>query len=591
MTRSKLVFSLTATAMLMIGAGVYAAAWLPLTAPPQAPETAAQSAPASNPTLQAQQREPVQVDGKLMESKLLERVAPVYPEIALRGRMEGTVDLEVLVNEQGLVARVRIIRGGYPPLQPAAAEAVRQWRYQPTYLNGEAVPVLTTASVTFKLPGAATGPRPAATAAPNIASPSSRPPTRVGGAIQESKLTKKVVAVYPEVALRARVETTVILELLINEQGEVANIRIIQGHPLLDAAAMDAVKQWRYQPTYLNGEAVPVLTTATVTFKLPGAATGARPAGRAAPSIESPSSHPPVNVGGALQESKLIKRVEPVYPEIARQARIETTVILEVLINEQGEIANIRIIRGHPLLDAAAMDAVKQWRYQPTYLNGEAVPVITTQSVVFKLTDSINEAHVVVAPDGSLKDLEGNPASLKSLRNGRTAVQVPFGSSVPFAAVEQALRFLQDQGIRDIRLISTMYGLAAGRLFYATSAPKTQFVRPTSNPSPAGAPRVAVSADSGMDPSVRPAVLDVNLDSLAAMAKASGRFGEQTAGSGVVVGYTVFVTELGEIVAVEGSMRGLTDVETVLRQARVLSPGNRGGAPVPTAVQLFIPIR
>jgi len=98
-----------------------------------------------------------------------------------------------------------------------------------------------------------------------------------------------------------------------------------------------------------------------------------------------PKKVEPLRVGGNVQESRILRRVDPVYPELAKRARVETTVILEVNVDEEGNVASIRVIRGHPLLDAAATEAVKQWKYSPTLLNGEPVPVIATVTVIFKL--------------------------------------------------------------------------------------------------------------------------------------------------------------------------------------------------------------
>ena len=86
-----------------------------------------------------------------------------------------------------------------------------------------------------------------------------------------------------------------------------------------------------------------------------------------------------------MQESKILRRVDPVYPELAKRARVDQIVMLEVSVDEEGNVANVRVIRGHPLLDQAAIDAVKQWKYSPTLLNGEPVPVIATVTVIFKL--------------------------------------------------------------------------------------------------------------------------------------------------------------------------------------------------------------
>jgi len=98
-----------------------------------------------------------------------------------------------------------------------------------------------------------------------------------------------------------------------------------------------------------------------------------------------PVKREPIRVGGNVQESKLIKKVEPVYPELAKRARVQGVVILQVTVDEEGNVAEYKVLRGHPLLDDAAITAVKQWKYSPTLLNGEPVPVIATVTVIFNL--------------------------------------------------------------------------------------------------------------------------------------------------------------------------------------------------------------
>jgi protein TonB len=90
-------------------------------------------------------------------------------------------------------------------------------------------------------------------------------------------------------------------------------------------------------------------------------------------------------VGGNVQESKLIRRVEPAYPELAKRARVQGKVVLVVTVDEEGNVTDIRVTSGHPLLDEAALSAVKQWKYSPTLLNGEPVPVIANVTVFFNL--------------------------------------------------------------------------------------------------------------------------------------------------------------------------------------------------------------
>jgi protein TonB len=93
----------------------------------------------------------------------------------------------------------------------------------------------------------------------------------------------------------------------------------------------------------------------------------------------------PLLVSSDLQSARLIHRVEPVYPALARQARISGVVRLEAVIAEDGTIRQLRVLSGHPLLASSARDAVSQWRYRPTLLGGVAVPVITRIDVSFKL--------------------------------------------------------------------------------------------------------------------------------------------------------------------------------------------------------------
>jgi len=103
-----------------------------------------------------------------------------------------------------------------------------------------------------------------------------------------------------------------------------------------------------------------------------------------------PDAPPPpvqaVRVGGQIKEPKKLKNVNPVYPDIARQARVQGVVILECTISPQGKVTDVKVLRGIPLLDQAATDAVRQWVYTPTLLNGVPVPVIMTVTVNFKLS-------------------------------------------------------------------------------------------------------------------------------------------------------------------------------------------------------------
>jgi protein TonB len=93
-----------------------------------------------------------------------------------------------------------------------------------------------------------------------------------------------------------------------------------------------------------------------------------------------------IHVSTGVQAAKLITQATPVYPALARQARVAGTVRLTAIIGRDGAIRNLQVMSGHPLLTPAALEAVKQWRYQPTLLNDEPVEVITQIDVNFTLS-------------------------------------------------------------------------------------------------------------------------------------------------------------------------------------------------------------
>ena len=92
-----------------------------------------------------------------------------------------------------------------------------------------------------------------------------------------------------------------------------------------------------------------------------------------------------VTVGGNVQAARLINRVQPIYPPLARQTRISGTVKLHAIIGKNGAVEQLQVVSGHPLLVQSALDAVRQWRYQPTLLNGDPVEVDTEIDVIFSL--------------------------------------------------------------------------------------------------------------------------------------------------------------------------------------------------------------
>jgi len=93
-----------------------------------------------------------------------------------------------------------------------------------------------------------------------------------------------------------------------------------------------------------------------------------------------------VRISQGVTKGLLIHRVEPTYPMLAKQARVQGEVVLTAIINVNGEIQNLQLVSGHPMLVPEAISAVKQWRYKPYLLNGQPVEVETTITVIFSLS-------------------------------------------------------------------------------------------------------------------------------------------------------------------------------------------------------------
>ena len=104
------------------------------------------------------------------------------------------------------------------------------------------------------------------------------------------------------------------------------------------------------------------------------------------PVKEKPATPSRIRVGGQVQQANLIRKVTPQYPALAKQARIQGVVRFTAIIGKDGTIQNLQLVSGHPLLVEAAKQAVSQWQYKPTLLNGDPVEVVTTIEVNFTLS-------------------------------------------------------------------------------------------------------------------------------------------------------------------------------------------------------------
>jgi TonB family protein len=345
-------------------------------------------------------------DAKIMPPKLVKEVEPVYPAEARKAGVEGVVILEATTDLYGRIAGIKVLRS-IPALDQAAMDAVKQWVYEPMIIDGKPRPVVFTVTVRFNLDdkkkpagggvvggvyggvstgveggvaGGVEGGVKGGVAGGVVGAQELRKfegdAVRAVGDIQPPRLIKEVYPKYPEVARQARVEGIVILEAKADEQGNVIDAKILRSIPLLDQAAIDALKQWKYEPLTIGGKARKVIFTVTVRFVLSEGTKEdamdkfAQGAVRAIKDIEPP---------------KLVKEVQAVYPEIARQSRVEGVVILGVKTDVAGKVVDVMILRSIPLLDQAAIDCVRQWVYEPKVIDGKAVPVVFTVTVRFQL--------------------------------------------------------------------------------------------------------------------------------------------------------------------------------------------------------------
>jgi TonB family protein len=199
---------------------------------------------------------------------------------------------------------------------------------------------------------------------------------------------------YPPAAVPDKLQGQVIVRIVVSETGDVETAEVVSGNPVLANAAVDAAKQWKFKPYIRNGQPVKAAVKLPFDFAVPADAVpdaAPKPAdtnsppGKTEGSAASPNATKPLHVGSGVTQGLLIKRVDPIYPTIAAINRVQGVVLLGATISKEGTIKDLQVISGNPLLNGAAIDAVKQWRYRPYVMNGEPVEVDTQIIVNFTL--------------------------------------------------------------------------------------------------------------------------------------------------------------------------------------------------------------
>jgi TonB family protein len=183
---------------------------------------------------------------------------------------------------------------------------------------------------------------------------------------------KRVDPIYPPLALQARIQGVVYLDVTVAPDGTVREMHLSSGHPLLAPAAMEAVRQWTFG-SQDAGQQVEV----EVPFQLPESPSGAAPADHGG---KKGGAQAPPAYAENLPELQPLTRTDPVYPALARQARISGVVNLIATIGPDGHVVEVKAVGGHPLLIPPALTAARQWTYAP-----QTEPTRTRMQIQFQL--------------------------------------------------------------------------------------------------------------------------------------------------------------------------------------------------------------
>jgi TonB family protein len=269
------------------------------------------------------------------QSNLLHSVPPKYPPGAREKHIEGAVVLEVHIDAQGHVSDAKVLSGP-EELRSAALEAILQWHYSPQAIT---LPTTTQVTMNFKLP----------TPEASDSNAGMALPPDWHGTLKSIQIDGLTAAAREELQQR-----------LPAHEGDAVNADLM----------LSLAKTVRDFDEHLHVSLSPDEPHTLRISLAPAAGPG-------------PNR---IRVGGNVQQAKLVSQVRPVYPPEAKAQRIQGQVTLQAVIDKDGTVANLVVLSGDPMLVPASMEAVRQWRYQTTLLNGDPVEVVTQIDVNFTLS-------------------------------------------------------------------------------------------------------------------------------------------------------------------------------------------------------------
>lgn len=210
--------------------------------------------------------------------------------------------------------------------------------------------------------------------------------------VLHAKIKQEVLPEYPKDAIKYHIQGDITIDVVIDPEGNVANATWVNdgASTLLSEPAIDAVKQWKYQTTLLNGNPVSVSSWVVIRFQLADKPTvqiltrdeSTTPTKKAL-KREGPLR---IRVSSGVADSHKISGKDPAYPLEAKRQHIQGDVVLQVFTDEKGSIVFLQVMSGDPILAEAALAAVKTWKYRPfIMMNGEPVEVETTVMIRFHM--------------------------------------------------------------------------------------------------------------------------------------------------------------------------------------------------------------
>ena len=344
---------------------------------------------------------------------VMHRTAVVYPNEARAKNIQGVVVVEASLDSSGNVTDTRVLSGP-PELRRAAQQAVLQWHF-----SMEGSSNTRQVKINFELPAGG----PVSTSVTVNVPSGTNDPEKIAAAEAKiralrSQITDQTAALRSSQHEAARQEAAAKLSEL---QENVSNLQrnlgpaSLAGKRLARIQVMGVTDQVRDQllsrlPVHvgdtLSADSYADTTTAVrefdehlivsqgtnsqtgeVAFNIVQGGGSVASVSMAAPTTPATPGVKRITIGGNVQQAKLVSQARPVYPPLAKQARISGVVHLQAVIAKDGTVMDLKVISGHPLLIPAALEAVKTWVYQTTLLNGEPVEVVTQIDVNFTLSD------------------------------------------------------------------------------------------------------------------------------------------------------------------------------------------------------------